>query len=110
HPDRYHHGGTQRQRLGSAAAIHDHQPMDRQRGGRFPRELSEQLVYGNGRSRRLVAPEWVSGELHRRQSAVRLGPTSWERRQLDLSFPADLGEKTLVSRTRRGAQLYLVDS
>src|SRR5438093_3014504 len=84
--------------------------MDRQRRGRVPGEFSEQLAYGYGRSRWIAAPERIPGQLHRRQSAVRFPPTSWERRQLYLSFDAGLVEKTSVPKFQRGGQLYLVES
>src|SRR5262245_23202988 len=84
--------------------------MDRQWRSRFSGELLEQQHYGYGRSRRTAAPKWIFGELHRRQSAVRLAATSRERRQLDLSFLANLSDKTSVRRPHRGIQLYLVES
>jgi hypothetical protein len=41
-------------------------------GSRVPRGFSEQLDHGYGRSRRPAAPERIPGELHRRESTVRL--------------------------------------
>ena len=84
-------------------AIRDDQSMDRQRGSRVAGELSEQLVDGYRRSRRPAAPERIPGELHRRQPAVRLAPASWERRQLDLSFPADLVKKASAPTASAGS-------
>ena len=84
-------------RFGGVAREHHLQNFSRQRKCRSVRQRAEYIDDRDRQSRRASLKEWISRQLHRRESSICVRSHGHQSRQLDLPFDEHAGDQTLVA-------------